>query len=120
MMRSNKELAKLMKKGLKIKNVREDKKCFIQYIRPYCHVCALGAAIVGLYQDPAVACDIVEDEMDGQSNITELRVSVASKLLDITAELAEFIDAEHLKGTPVSTIILFLEATDAFRKAEGL
>ena len=119
-MRSNKELAKLMKKGLKMEDVYEERRFFIYRQHGVCCVCALGAAIVGLYEDIDNAYQAVQQETDGLDGFRENRINAASKLLDINPELAEYIDGEHFNGTPISKIILFLEAKDKFRKAEGL
>ena len=98
-MRSNAELADLMERGFQTEGVIIDRRHFLSDCKDHYRACALGAALVGLYESPAAACQAVRVHEPSQG---EDVASVASELLDIDCNVAAAIERTHLNGTLVT------------------
>ena len=111
-MRTHRELARLIRKGMATPRVVENPRHYITrtgVVRNRYLVCALGAGAVGLKGNPKdVECELNEHcVLHGRP----LRSALA-KMLEIDSTLAREIDLAHQGGTSAAVIADMLEQND--------
>lgn len=107
-----KELAHLIQKGLRAKDVRESENCFFEDIDGTFYVCALGAGLVGKFGCARTAFETMEQMRefhirlkDKDLTLAPDHVDIAAALLEMDFDLAAAIDKTHMLGVPAEAII---------------
>lgn len=107
---NRRQLSDAMTKGIQTPNVVESKDHYITGtgLRPFCRVCALGAALVGHYDGnhkKAFKAYCEETREKGEYD-------AFADLLGIDIRLAVEIEFRHMNGMPIQQIAAWLKSSD--------
>lgn len=104
---NRKELARLMQSGLATPQVYESSDCFLEDLHGKFQVCALGAALVGKFQNPFVARQALEEAKELSLRVSGGEadyVNLAADLLEINYDVADYLDKAHMLGIPIAEL----------------
>lgn len=102
------QLADAMLKGRAAPRVVEDRKYYVTTLGKLCHVCGLGAALVGKFNGDFHKAEI-EFEAAGGFNCDSDEPTIFADLLEIPRTLAVAIELKHLNGLTIEDIAKWLK-----------
>jgi hypothetical protein len=106
-----------MIRGKAARGVIEDRRYYVNTMGRLCHVCGLGAVLVGKYNGDYHKAEI-EFEKAGGFNGDSDEPAIFAMLLQIPRPLAIAIELKHINGMPIQQIAAWLKSSEGGEDAK--
>ena len=105
------ELADAMLKGKAAPGVKENRSYYVTTVNQICHVCGLGAALVGKYNGDFHKAGS-KFEQAGGFNADSDEPGIFAELLGIPRPLAVIVELKHMNGLVIEDIAKWLKSSE--------